>query len=109
MLYKILYYLPGILFLGVLVLLSMFFNVKSELDEKMKENHDLLDKNHDLRNNNEMLKDENKNIKEDNKDFKVWAKDELKELVKEYKDEEEDNTKEHLIEDIKLLIKAIRK
>jgi hypothetical protein len=52
MLYKILYYLPGILFLGVLVLLSMFFNIKSELDEKMKENHDLLDKNYDLRNNN---------------------------------------------------------
>lgn len=83
MLYKILYYLPGILFLGVLVLLSMFFNIKSELDEKMKENHN-------LRNNNEMLKDE------------------LKELVKEYKDEEEDNTKEHLIEDIKSLIKEVR-
>jgi hypothetical protein len=32
----------------------------------------------------------------------------LKELVKEYKDEEEDNTKEHLIEDIKSLIKEVR-
>jgi len=109
MLHKILYYLPGILFLGVLFLLSEFSSIKANLNEKMKENYDLLDDNNNLKNKNYDLKDENKNIKEESKDFKMWVKGELKELVQEYKDEREGNTKDNLIEEIKLLIKAIRK
>jgi FtsZ-binding cell division protein ZapB len=103
-----LYCLPGILFLGFILLLGMFSSVNSELNEERKDNYNLIDEINDLKSKNDMLRDENENIKEESKDFKLWVKDDLTELVREYKDEGEFSTKDNLICDIKLLIQEIK-
>lgn len=102
-------WLFGWLVFAILGLMSLWLVASANYNKELKENYDLGKDNYNLKKKIDDLKDENKNIKEESNDFKIWVKGELKELVKEYKDEGENNTKDNLIEEIKLLIKAIRK